>query len=653
VTTWLPLAPYLLAAVLVFFLPGLAVGWAGGVRGFRLAATAPLWSAAVIALGAIAAGLLGLRWTVWTALGATVLAVLLVVAADRLGRRRWPARTLPEGVSADGPRAAELAYWPALALAAVALSATTVKILGRPAAFSSNYDNLFHLNAIRWILDTGQASSLTLQRMTVPDGGFYPAAWHDLAATVALTLGSANVPYACNAAIWVLAGLVWPAGCLLLARTLIGPDRVVAVLGAGLLTAGFCSAPFLLLGWGTLYPNSLGLAFLPAALAWAASLLGLGARPDRPLPPLTVFGLTGAGLGGVCLAHPNSLLSLLALGSPLLVGWAAHGLVTRRAAERPPSVWRYLVPAAGGLGVAAAIWLLLRPDAPEFVGTTQPMEQSIGEALTLSPLFFDPAWLLGLLLAAGLVLACRRLRLAWLPLAFAVATWLWVAASAMPPRRLRSLLVGGYFADQYRLAALLPVAAYPLVVLAWSRLVDAVAPALTRSRALGAAAGLLGLGALAWGVLDALPVQQTVEYVSQFYRTPADSSVVDADEYALIERLPELVPEGVRVATDPWTGAGLAYALTGVETTTTHVLYAPDADEAIIDQQLNRVAAEPDVVCPALAARDVEYALDFGDTYVSPPLVPLAGFADLADAPGFEEVAREGDAVLYKITACA
>ena len=43
---------------------------------------------------------------------------------------------------------------------------------------SLTFDNVFHLNAIRYVLDTGAASPLQLGQMTSPSGGvpFYPSA---------------------------------------------------------------------------------------------------------------------------------------------------------------------------------------------------------------------------------------------------------------------------------------------------------------------------------------------------------------------------------------------------------------------------------------------------------------------------------------------
>ena len=61
----------------------------------------------------------------------------------------------------------------AFVVAAALLAWRTVQVMGTPASISQTYDAVFHLNSVRFALDTGQASSLTIGAMT--GRGFYPA----------------------------------------------------------------------------------------------------------------------------------------------------------------------------------------------------------------------------------------------------------------------------------------------------------------------------------------------------------------------------------------------------------------------------------------------------------------------------------------------
>ena len=96
------------------------------------------------------------------------------------------------------------------------------RIIARPDAFSQTFDNIFHLNAVRWILDTGNASSL---QFAMTSGGarfnYYPVAWHDVISLALQIAGRADPVAGTNAMILVAGALVWPAGCLLLICTLL------------------------------------------------------------------------------------------------------------------------------------------------------------------------------------------------------------------------------------------------------------------------------------------------------------------------------------------------------------------------------------------------------------------------------------------------
>ena len=130
--------------------------------------------------------------------------------------------------------------------------------------------------------------------------------------------------------------------------------------------------------------------------------------------------------------------------------------------------------------------------------------------------------------------------------------------------------------------------------------------------------------------------------------------LVDDEEYRLLGELHDDLPAGAGVATVPYNGSSMAYALEGVRTTTTHLYYTATPDVRTINEHLDEAASDPQV-CRALEDLDVDYALDFGPREVSQTnfRVGYPGFDSLATSPGFEVVAREGHAVLYRITACA
>ena len=141
-----------------------------------------------------------------------------------------------------------------------------------------------------------------------------------------------------------------------------------------------------------------------------------------------------------------------------------------------------------------------------------------------------------------------------------------------------------------------------------------------------------------------------VKPMERAYLIAADSPSLTPDERALIDELPSLIGDDAVVAVDPASGAALAYALSGTDTTIKHLFHRDDTDLDIVQAKLNRAETDP-AVCPALADLGADYALYFPGKSIS-DVRPYPGFASLNTAPGFELVANQGRAALYRITAC-
>jgi hypothetical protein len=133
----------------------------------------------------------------------------------------------------------------------------------------------------------------------------------------------------------------------------------------------------------------------------------------------------------------------------------------------------------------------------------------------------------------------------------------------------------------------------------------------------------------------------------------AKSPLLTADELAFFRELPHLVPPGVAVAGNPWTGSGLVYAVADRPVVFPHVEATWDSPRLVIAEGLRNVASDPEV-CAATHELGVGYALEGGE-----PLWPderaqtYPGLEDLGEAEGFELVDERGPTRLYRITACA
>jgi len=411
--------------------------------------------------------------------------------------------------------------------------------MGAPDRWPQTFDAVFHLSAADHVVRTRDGSALTLGTLVAPERshGFYPAAWHDLVSLVATTTG-VPVPVAANAVALVAVAVAWPLGCVALARVAVGPDPVVSA-AAGVLAAGVAASPVLLTAYGTLWPNALATALLPAVLALVADLAGLGPARSAPVLGGTLL-LAVAGVG-LTLAHPNAVVSLLVLAAPaIVIGTWGRG---RR--------WRATTVAAS----AVIAWgLLLSPAFDAQRGTSWParqrMGQAVGEWLTLSPQRVPIPLVLAALCLVGCAVVWRRPSRRWLLAVHGTAGLLFVLVSGSDSR-LSRLVSAAWWDDPFRLAALVGVAGVPLAAIGFAAGAERLA-ALVRVPGRAAATGLVASTLLAVVALASggLYVADTVRVVHGWYGPDA---MVGAAERGLLVRLPEMVPRGSVSSATPGT----------------------------------------------------------------------------------------------------
>ena len=644
---WSSLIPVLLAATALLFIPGALLAAAAGLRVPLIVGLAPALSVAVIAGTGVVAPMLGISWGPVPIAAAVVLLAGAALAARLLAARRHP----EDGGPWARPRlqpAATAAWCISWPLSAVLTALTIGRILNTPDAISQTFDAVFHLNAVEWILRTGNASSLHFL-LEAPSGSVYPVGWHTLVALVMRVCGASDVPAAVNATVFAAGGLVWTSGCLTLAHVLFRA-RPLALLTAAALAGGFVAFPFNLLSWGVLYSNYLAICLLPSLLAAARELVpsGAGGRRTGLLLPAGIIAAGGAGL-----AQPNAVVTLLIA---LVILSAGRLIATVRTPpdERPVNAVRRCGLTTGGMLLVFVItWFAMRP--PRGAATSG----AVGEAVTSTPVQFSVIWVPALLALLGFVVALRVARYRWLAVLHLSTCALYVVARSTPTGDLRHFLTGIWYTDASRLAALLPLTGVPLAVLGaeaiarWGRerltSINRLRASSQQPWARWAAYPVIVLILALTGPLSGA-MSACVKPMERAYLIAADSPSLTPDERALIDELPSLIGDDAVVAVDPASGAALAYALSGTDTTIKHLFHRDDTDLDIVQAKLNRAETDP-AVCPALADLGADYALYFPGKSIS-DVRPYPGFASLNTAPGFELVANQGRAALYRITAC-
>ena len=663
--SWLATIPLLLFAVVVAFVPGYAMGWALRIPARLRIFLSPLLSFALVAVSAIVLGKTGIAWSL---ISFVVVAAVLVAAAAgvmHLVGRRWPALASASWPGNDVPVA-----WPVVGavLGGFLVLHMTEDMVYGPEAFSQSLDNSFHMNAIRWIQEHGDASSLTLGAVSAADQqpAFYPAGWHDFVSLIYSTTGT-SIATATIVTVLLAAGILWP--CSLVALSLSIPKlRRLQALAIPAMICGFAAFPGLLLRWGVLFPNLLGYALLPSFVALMVYLVQVMVRGEyAALLSLCLAALVG--VAGLALVHPNAVVSAMVFALPLVLAGVAWIVRSRELASRQKWVRSALL----GLVILGCVgaWWFLRPGASAS-NTWEPMLTE-GEAL-YQFLFlglengnqlgdtFNPSHVVGFLALWGVGYLLYKRRNLWLIASWALIGYLWIIAATVPRGDFRLLMVGPWYTDHFRLAALV---VFPSVLLAGIGLGGAVEGlfvrimhAIPRDKQVKVAPALMGasmvLVLVVAGLTSRVPsVQETTLAVSKEYRVTPSSVVVTQDELNVINEIPKIVPKGDTIVNNPWDGSPFIYALADRHLTSYHFEFQTSPKYAAIINDLKDAATNPEVCREVTQYRaywyvHMENQLNFGpDAQKNYDALVEASATDL-----MTPVYSSGPVVLYRITAC-
>ncbi|CAL9657796.1 hypothetical protein SUDANB95_06841 [Actinosynnema sp. ALI-1.44] len=633
--------------VLAYWVPGLVIGLALRLRGWTLAAAAPVLTFGGIGLGTYALGRTGVPWNLLTvALWFLVLAVVVGVPTWLVARRR--AKALDAAAEAE-PGEAPVA--PAKrplrddivvlvgVVAGMAVGALTfLKGIKGLNTVNQDWDAPFHGNAIRWIAEHEASLPSALGQIANLPGKadyFYPNTYHALLAPLLDEV--AAMPELLNLAALSMV-LAWPLGVAAMALAWRVPPLAAATAAA--VSTWFSAFPYDSLWRGPLWPYVAGVALVPATLALARKIF-----TERGLGGPIAVALAMAGLVGLhtSLAFVMAVYALLLLVALVVrlepVDWkVARVPLLVTAVLAVLAALPLALPAfANAAGVTSAGW-------PEFASPSD----AFGQVLLWSPTQGFPLWFLGGAALVGIVLMMLHKRLLWVVGAWVVLGGLYAACASINSK-LVDTLTGPFYNDAWRFAALLPLAgALAVGELVWTVATRIGAKSEARLGARAAfvvpvAVGLVGVLALAVLTKGAYLGRNT----QRLGWSNHDFSTVTPGERQAYQWLKEHA-DGKPVANDIGDGSVWMYALAGVKPVEwTFYGAGEDSTAGAISYHLKEIETNPRVQ-KAVKDLGVRYVI-VGRGTVRPEMPRSPGLKDLDSFPLVRKVYSNPDAAVYEL----
>lgn len=668
--SWEDVTTPLVACIFLVLAPGFIVAVGARQRGVHALGLAAPLSIGVLSIASIAAPVMGLSWSYGVVFGVSFLLALLFGVFTTF----WPSigKWFYGGTAQMRRRADNVApqkWWSSgdqwwyisAAIGIWLVMATMMSAIRNPEWIGQSFDEIFHLNLVRYFVDTGNASPLGATEVTSggEPGSFYPAVWHALAALVYQATDNTTIPIAVNVTAVVVGSVVWPLSMMYLAYTTVSLNRL-AILTVGIFSASLSAFPLLLVHWGILYPNSLGISLIPVGIALTAQVFRVSYK-------FYVNISQGLALGalvvlGMAVAHPSAMMSMLVMVAPIVVA--------RMALQVKTTIEGSLSPMMGGLQVTGLVGLLLvtwilwgviRPAPYLDWPPTASSAQAVGEFLTNGVMGMNAYWLTSAFMLLGVFFVARsRNRALWIVGSWLVVAYFYVVGRYLPYEEGRNAITGVWYNDVYRIAALTPIMASLLAALGIHYVSDYMVKKIngisvkmsTPSRSIKQVGGLfltvLVVFQLGYGTQTAKPYTDYVETVAKYYDPSLNPWRISPDELQVLDYVEENVPSDNTIVVDPGTGGAYAYAIANRKVTAAHIFRNESDNQHLLNLYFDDVADHPEV-CEAVREENAYYALDFGEVASDSQ---ITGIDNLSNQPGYTEVYRVGDAALYRIDIC-
>lgn len=364
--------------------------------------------------------------------------------------------------------------------------------ISSPDAFIQVYDNSFHLSVVQSMKASSDFSIMSvssyLENGTAsfnpdPAAGFYPAAWHILAALIAQAF-ELTTPIAINMTNFIFIAIIFPLGVQSLIRELFG-NCPRTCLCASIVAVASTAFPWSFLYWGPVYPNLAAFCSVPAV---AALMIWLFSKFDANLyfirTDLGAWGLALLCMAALVVLQPNAVFTLGIILIPVLVsslGGCIQTLVVNW--KRLPLMAAKLIGRSLVLLLIALVWLLMYRASfmSAVVSFTWPsftnLFDAIWRAASLSYNEGTPCFLLAVFVVLGCLRALANRRWTGYFGVYFFANLLFIVDATLDGP-VRHVLTGFWYTDQYRVAAMASLFSIPLSTLGLDWTVDTITRAL-------------------------------------------------------------------------------------------------------------------------------------------------------------------------------
>lgn len=562
-----------------------------------------------------------------------------------------------------------------------------VRGIGLPDNFLQVYDNSFHLSVVQSMKHASSYSILSIgsyleagSKVFSPNAsaGFYPAAWHIVAALVARAF-DISVMASINLTNFVFVAFVLP----------LGVQSLIAVLTKGDVQKGICAAvvtlaaiafPWTLLYWGPVYPNFAAFCTVPAvASVFIWFMQGFDERrsvglTDRPVLVAMLFGLAS-----LVSLQPNALFTLGILLVPSIV-LCLGGLFERQLLRIQSISVKFAYYASRGIVLlaVAVIWFLMTKASflqgvinfhwPSFTYIFDALWRAFSFSFNES----TPCILLACLVVLGsfCALGNRSYRGYFFVYLFSIMLFV---VDATQEGFIRHFLTGFWYTDQYRVAGMTALFSIPLSTLGLDFILRKVQSAFSVSVGMDRSARYLPQAlcivlivcGLFWpesvnpSINNYSPVGFTKSVLNYTYSIYDVDNNLTSDELAFLGEVKQIAGDEL-IINNPFDGSVYGYA-----TNDLNLMYRKfgsfGKDETTVSKQirhgLDRISYD------SLIARDVKQSggkyllvLDYGENGregVDMPGYHKSGWTGIDSiddsTPGFSLVLSEKDMRLYSI----